>query len=220
MDNVATLKEAILDQLNSGRWRPGHRIATERELSQTYGIGRSAVRRVLAEMKAAGFITQTVGSGTYVSDNFVPAAPSPAARGNVSPYELMEARLAIEISIVEMIIRNASQSDFAQMTLCCDKAEAAISMEEFEIWDGRLHVAMAQAAHNTLITQVFELIKDGRSQDDWGALKRGSLTPQRRAAYQIEHRQIVSALTDRDLARATAATRDHLMHVRRNLLGM
>ncbi|NEX62194.1 FadR family transcriptional regulator [Noviherbaspirillum sp. 17J57-3] len=219
MDNAAVLKEAILAKLNAGEWRPGHRIATERALSESFGIGRSAVRRVLAELKQAGIITQTVGSGTFVSDSFT---PSPAAAGgsNVSPYELMEARLAIEIAIVEMIIRNASQSDFAQMALCCDKAEAATSMEEFERWDGQLHECMARAAHNALVDQVFALIKQGRAQDDWGALKRDSLTPERRQAYQVEHRQIVNALRDRDLARATEATRAHLLRVRHNLLGI
>lgn len=227
MDNTAALREGIWRKLNAGEWGPGHRIPTERELSDNFGIGRSAVRRVLAELKQAGVVTQTVGSGTYISPGFEApsAAPALAARAgtlpasHVSPFELMEARLAIEVSIVEMIIRNASQSDFARMAECCDKAENAGSMEEFEVWDGQLHETMALAAHNTLITQVFQLIKESRSQDDWGALKRDSLSPERRQAYQFEHRQMVNALRDRDLARATTLTRDHLLHVRRNLLG-
>jgi DNA-binding FadR family transcriptional regulator len=230
MDNAAVLKDAILGKLNSGEWGPGHRIDTERHLSESFNIGRSTVRRVLAQLKVAGFITQTVGSGTYVSREFQAQAltPDPAAGvtaalasipGSVSPAELMEFRFAIEPSIVEMIIRNASQSDFAKMALCCDKAEAAESMEEFEVWDGKLHETIALAAHNSLVTHVFQLINRARDQDDWGALKRHSLTPERRLSYQEEHRQLVSALTDRDLVRAVTCTRDHLLHVRRNLLG-
>jgi len=227
MDDTAALRDGIWGKLHAGEWGPGHRIPTERELSKNFGIGRSAVRRVLAELKQAGVVTQTVGSGTYINTGFDPASASrPAApvtgsiqASHVSPFELMEARLAIEVSIVEMIIRNASQSDFSHMAECCDKAEQATSMEEFEVWDGQLHETMALAAHNTLISQVFQLIKESRSQDDWGALKRDSLSPARREAYQVEHRQIVSALRDRDLARAISATREHLLHVRRNLLG-
>ena len=231
MDHAAVLRDAILGKLESGEWRQGHRIDTERQLSESFGIGRSTVRRVLAQLKAAGLITQTVGSGTYVSQDFEPAhlgrAPASelaatalvAASGFVSPAELMEARLAIEPSIVEMIIRNASQNDFAKMAHCCDKAEAADSMEAFEVWDGQLHETIALAAHNSLVTQIFRLINQARAQDDWGALKRHSLTPERRLSYQVEHRQLVGALTDRDLARAVACTRDHLLHVRRNLLG-
>ena len=230
MDNAAALRDAILGKLKSGEWRQGHRIDTERHLSESFGIGRSTVRRVLAQLKAAGVITQTVGSGTYVSEGFDPerlshgspselAAASTTISGSVSPAELMEARLAIEPSIVEMIIRNASQNDFAKMAHCCDKAEAADSMEEFEVWDGQLHETIALAAHNSLVANIFRLINQARAQDDWGALKRHSLTPERRLSYQAEHRQLVGALTDRDLVRATAYTRDHLLHVRRNLLG-
>lgn len=184
MDHAAVLRDAILGKLKSGEWRQGHRIATERQLSESFGIGRSTVRRVLAQLKVAGVITQTVGSGTYVSEAFDPATlgegvPSGLASisGSVSPAELMEARLAIEPSIVEMIIRNASQNDFAKMAQCCDKAEAAASMEEFEIWDGQLHATIALAAHNSLVTNIFQLINQARAQDDWGALKRHSLSP-------------------------------------------
>ncbi|CAN7317749.1 FadR/GntR family transcriptional regulator [Variovorax paradoxus] len=230
MDSAAILRDAILGKLKSGEWPRGHRIDTERHLSDSFGIGRSTVRRVLAQFKAAGLITQTVGSGTFVSDRLDPAKlskdessePGTAlaiGSGSISPAELMDARLAIEPSIVELIIRNASQNDFAKMALCCDKAESAPTLQEFEKWDGELHETIALAAHNSLVMNIFRLIKQARAQDDWGALKRHSLSQERRLSYQMEHRQIVSALTDRDLARATAHTRDHLLHVRRNLLG-
>lgn len=224
MDNAATLKDAILEKLQSGQWPPGHRIDTERQLSEDFQIGRSTVRRVLAQLKAAGFITQTVGSGTYVSENYNPNSGSLAGAGTkmlgaVSPAELMDFRFAMEPGILDLVVRNATQSDFAVMLQCCEKAETAKTMEEFELWDGKLHETIALAARNTMVTNVFRLINQARLQDDWGALKRHSLTDKRRLAYQEEHRQLVNALIDRDLARAVSCTRHHLMHVRRNLLG-
>lgn len=39
-------------------------------------------------------------------------------------------------------------------------------LHEFEVWDGRLHEAIALAAHNSLVTQVFQLINRARDQDD------------------------------------------------------
>ena len=47
MDPSALLRETLLDKLKSGIWRAGHRIPTERALCAEYGLGRSAVRRVL-----------------------------------------------------------------------------------------------------------------------------------------------------------------------------
>jgi DNA-binding FadR family transcriptional regulator len=223
MDPAALLRETILENLKSGTWRAGHRIPTERALCEQFSMGRSTVRRVLGQLKDAGLITQTVGSGTYVSEQVQAAltrlsagAPAPTA----SPAILMEARMALEPAIVEMVIRNATPADFARMEQCCEQAERAASLDEFEHWDGLLHEVIAEAAHNTFIANVFHLMNQARAQGEWGMLKRRSVTPERRAAYQREHRQLVAALRERDLSTAMAHTREHLVHVRRNLLGL
>ena len=65
--SALTLREAILENLKSRAWRAGHRLPTERELCGQFGLSRTTVRRVLGELKTRGLITQTVGSGTYVS---------------------------------------------------------------------------------------------------------------------------------------------------------
>lgn len=222
MDSALALRESILENLQSRKWRAGHRIPTERELCDQYGISRSAVRRVLADMKEKRLITQTVGSGTYVSEQVneaLAAAASSAGGLPTSPAELMSARLVLEPAIVALVIGNATSLDFARMTECCDRGEAARSIEQFEHWDGLLHEAIADAAHNGFISKVFRLMNQVRAQGEWGMLKRRSASPERRAAYQLEHRALVAALQDRDGVRATELCLGHLVHVRRNLLG-
>lgn len=222
MDSALALREAILDNLRSRQWRAGHRIPTERELSDQFGLSRSAVRRVLADMKDKRLITQTVGSGTYVSDDIneaLAAAAHSVGQLPTSPAELMSARVVLEPAIVAMVVGNATSLDFARMNECCDKGEAAKTLEQFEHWDAQLHEAIADAAHNSFISKVFRLMNQVREQGEWGALKRRSATPERRREYQREHRALVAALQDRDGARATALCLAHLDHVRRNLLG-
>jgi DNA-binding FadR family transcriptional regulator len=92
-------------------------------------------------------------------------------------------------------------------------------MEQFEVWDGALHQAIADATHNNLIKSVFLLMNKAREQGEWGSLKMKSLTPERRSAYQHEHRALVDALKDRDEERARLLTTEHLVHIRHNLLG-
>ncbi len=138
---------------------------------------------------------------------------------HTSPAELMEARLAMEPAIIEMAIRNANPADLKRMDACCDNAENAETLEAFEHWDAELHQAIADAAHNSFVANVFKLMKTVRAQGDWGQLKKKSVTPERRMAYQAEHRAIVDALRDRDATRARELTLAHLLHVRQNLLG-
>jgi DNA-binding FadR family transcriptional regulator len=130
----------------------------------------------------------------------------------------MEARMALEPAIIEMVIGNATPADFEQMNHCCTRAEAATSVEEFEVWDGMFHEIIARAAHNAFVARLFKLMNQARAQGEWGMLKKRSLTPERRLAYQSEHRALLQAIKARDPVLAKALAAEHLMHVRRNLL--
>jgi DNA-binding FadR family transcriptional regulator len=184
------------------------------------------VRKVLAELKAQGLIAQTVGSGTYATDKVlsgnsahaIKTAAAPDAVWQTSPAELMQARMALEPAIIEMVIGNATPADFEQMENCCKRAEAATSVEEFEVWDGMFHEVIARAAHNSFVARLFKLMNQARAQGEWGMLKKRSLTPERRLAYQSEHRQLLQAIKARDPVQAKALAIEHLVHVRRNLL--
>ncbi|MGC4394254.1 FadR/GntR family transcriptional regulator [Hydrogenophaga sp. T2] len=217
------LRDAILDKLHSGQWRAGDRLPTERELSEQHGVSRTTVRKALLELKQQGLIEQTVGSGTYVAEHAVLRLGQRVVQDSsqtTSPAELMEARLALEPAIIEMAIRNANAADLRRMEQCCDEAEQAQTLEAFEHWDAELHQAIADAAHNSFVANVFQLMKAVRAQGDWGQLKKKSVTPERRLAYQAEHRAIVDSLRERDAARAREHTLAHLLHVRQNLLGV
>jgi DNA-binding FadR family transcriptional regulator len=222
MDPVALLRDSILDKLRAREWRAGHRLPTERALSDEFGLGRSTVRRVLADMKSKRLITQTVGSGTYVADRVHEALADLAPAGQstgVSPAELMSARLVLEPAIIDMAVGNATVEDFARMDDCNRRAEAAKSLADFERWDAALHEAIAMAAHNGFITSVFKLMNEARAQGEWGVLKRRSATPERRLQYQQQHRDLVDAIKKRDAEMARALSLAHLVQVRTNMLG-
>jgi DNA-binding FadR family transcriptional regulator len=215
-DAAEALKGALVQNIQHKIWGPDAKLPTERELSAQYGIGRAVVRRVLGELDAAGLITRSVGSGTFVCAQapFTPAFP-----WDVSPAHLMEARMLLEPAIVEMVVRNGTAADMAYLETCCDKAEAAASFEEFEYWDGMLHRAIARAAHNSLFDTVFDLMNASRDQAEWGQLKLTSLTPERRRLYEHEHRSLVVALKNRDGETAKRISTEHLRKIRVNLFG-
>jgi len=222
INQAAKLRDTILDKLHTGVWRAGHRIPTERALSDEFGLSRSTVRRVLQEFKRKRLITQTVGSGTYVAEQLHEALAGlrPGANGlAVSPAELMAARLVLEPAIIDMVVGHATAADFQRMDECNLHAEAATTLEAFEQWDAALHEAIAAAAHNAFIADMFRRMSDVRSQGEWGMLKRRSATPERRQLYQQEHRALVAALKHRDAQKARALCLAHLVRVRTNLLG-
>jgi DNA-binding FadR family transcriptional regulator len=220
-DAAEMLKNVLAENIRRRVWEPASKLPTERQLSSQFGVGRSIVRRALSELGAAGLITRSAGSGSFVCAQRLPAparAITPCS-WDVSPAHLMEARMLLEPAIVEMVVRNGTAADMAYLGMCCDKGEAAVSFEEFEHWDGMLHRAIAGAAHNSLFDTVFDRMNKSREQAEWGQLKLTSLTPERRRIYETEHRSLVLALKNRDGDTARRISSEHLQKIRANLFG-
>lgn len=220
MQATHSLREFILDNLRSGRWRAGDRLPTERSLSTQFTLSRGSVRKVLQDLRGLELIEQSVGSGTYVTERaqaVIQTLPAVRSVTQTSPAEFMDARLALEPAVLELVVAHATGEDFKRMDECCEWAEAACTLEDFEHWDGRLHEVIASAARNSFVNEMFKRMGEVRNQTEWGTLKRRSVTPERRLQYQREHRELVRAIKARDLPAARAAAVEHLLRVRRNL---
>lgn len=215
------IREFLVQGITQGVLIPGQKLPTERDLAEHYKVPRSAARKVLAGLQTDGYITRAVGSGTFVADPSLrnPSELPPVNESHVSPAQIMEARLLFEPGLAELAVTNATPADFTRFEACLEKADAARTVDEFELWDGALHQAIATSTHNTLVIRFFEMIHSLRQQAEWGKLKQRSLTAARRQATKREHRDLVKAILARDpaLARKTLAT--HLRNVRDNLLG-
>lgn len=208
-------------EMVSGKLRQGVKLPPERELGERFGVSRGSVRRVLAQFRDQGLISQRVGSGTFVlpkaetlyqSQETVAATPT-------SPAELMVARMLIEPLMPGLIVQNATSADFKHMFHCLDQSEAATSIDEFEHWDEELHKSFAFATHNSFFVQVLDLTNKVREQGEWGRLKRISLTVETRQQYEVQHRAIVEALKDRDASLARSLLLGHLQEIQENLFG-
>lgn len=197
------------------------RLPAERDLSTQLGLSRSALREALEVLEAEGRIWRHVGQGTFVGSR---PAPEPAALSLVttrtSPAEMLETRLLVEPLLARMAALRASEAEIAQMQRLLEKSEAAHDAKTWELWDGRLHRAVAEAAHNGLLLSIFDAFNAMRRQAKWSALRQAALTPARHAAYCAHHRAYVTAIASRDPAKAESVMRKHIEAVRDGLLGV
>lgn len=218
------LADYLAGQIVDSKLKPGMKLPPERELSERFNISRGAVRRVLALFRQQELISQSIGSGTFVTERAALLAnPDPqdqVSAISTSPAELMVARQLIEPLMPGLIVQNATVVDFQRMAECIERSEAALTIEEFEHWDEQLHKALAHATHNSFFVQVLNLTNQVRAQGEWGRLKRNSLTPENRHCYEVQHREIVAALTDRDAELARKRLLEHLQQIEMNLFGI
>jgi len=216
------LQRFLDEQLDEGHYALGMKLPAEREFAARFALSRGSVRRIIADYVARGLLRREAGSGTYVA-----ALPHLARRErlhkaailNVSPAELMEARLLFEPLLAGLIVRHATREDFDRMAHCLQEGERADSFEAFEYWDGALHEALSAATHNAFFMLCLRNMSEARENGEWGRLKQQALTAARRRRYEAQHRKLVAALRARDEATATALIREHLEEVRHNLFG-
>ena len=222
-DTTSKALAFIEGEISTGAWKPGERLPAERDLVERFGLARNTLRKLLDQLEAKGAITRHVGRGTFVAESSADRQPPNELVRKIhraSPAEVMDIRLMLEPQSCEMAAARATATDLSDMERSLHECEIAKSIVAFETWDGRLHQRIVAAARNQLLTDIYDAINGVRRTAQWGKLKERSLTAERRAIYQAQHRRIVGALRERDAERARAEIRDHLLSVRESLGGL
>lgn len=213
-----TIAQYLDEQLLSGKLRPGSKVPTERALADLLGCTRHDVRRQLDRLESQGRISREVGRGTFLTEDGAPRTATVPPPVQVSPLDLIDARVAWEPNLMSLVAVAATADDFTEIRRCLQQGDTAQTPEEFAMWDMAFHRALAIAAHNTVATALHEMVENSRRQLAGSALDAQPYTSANFSVCQHEHREIAAAIFDRDAARAQTAMRRHLETVRRQQL--
>lgn len=76
MDDFRRVADRVAADIESGRLRPGERLAPQRAFARRHGIAGSTAARVYAELARRGLVVGEVGRGTFVRAGAPAAAPA------------------------------------------------------------------------------------------------------------------------------------------------
>ena len=62
-----TIKNYVINHIQSGEWEPGRRIPSEAEMGKSLDASRMTVNRAIRELSAEGHVTRVQGVGTFVA---------------------------------------------------------------------------------------------------------------------------------------------------------
>ena len=195
------------------------RLPPERDLAETLGVTRAALRKALATLESENQIWRHVGKGTFIGSRPIETMADVAAiTRRTNPAEVMRTRLVLEPEVARMAALNATSAHIAEMHLCMQRTRAAQTWRQYEAWDNRLHRVIAEATQNSLLLALLDTLNAVRRAVVWGRLRVDKVKPSSNHHSFEDHEAIVAAIEDRDLDRAAAAMRAHLENVERNLL--
>src|SRR5919197_4128999 len=156
---VARASSSIADQIRqaivTGKLREGERLPPERELAEQFGVSRVTVRDALRALEAMGLIDVRVGArgGAFVT------VPSGDVVGQtmsdmmmmqaISPEDIVEARLMVELGTITIACARASDEDIARLRAVCQRGREALEAKTYTrelSWD--FHALLAEVTHN------------------------------------------------------------------------
>lgn len=199
---------------------PGESLPSERELAQTFGVGRSTVQQALKILQDDGIVEVKRGrtGGTFVLE--------PREQGEI-PEELtrrlaeevgrlseaLAFRAAVEPATAALAATSREDTDLAEIQDAIDAMAGAQSERDYMRDDTRFHLAIARASRNRFLSAAVEETRLVLA-DLTSLLPESELWHRRIAG---EHEAILVAIVDEDPETAEAAT---TVHVRNAEQGM
>lgn len=208
--------ERLIEQIGARHLKPGDVLPTERELVQSYGVGRSSVREALRILESKGLVTSN-GNGAFsvaelrnpLNNSFGLLVTLDAA----SYAELFEVRRFVEAEAAALAAQRRTQAQLQRMLSEIDEMHRGLDSEErFIEADLRFHLTVAEATRNRVLVYLMHAIRD---------LLQRSLS----SSYHIPgsperavemHRLIAAAIAKKQPEEARRRMHEHVARVERD----
>jgi len=216
--------EQIQDLMKGGKLRPGDKLPPEHILAEKFGTSRPSVREALSALEILGVTESRGGKGNFIRDNL---SSSPLYEQKFreleeeeSPFELLEARKAVETEIAGLTAEKATSEDIREIEKALDRMKNVLNDTPRAMeFDREFHIALAKAAHNSVLFQMMNYLADGLKESLWVKIKEKSWAlPGHPQKYLEEHTKLLGAIKKGDKKVARRIMYSHLADVEEDML--
>lgn len=219
------LSERIADQLQHDIVHqglvPNHRLPTEVELMDRYGVSRTVVREAAKLLVQRGLVTVAPGRGMVVAEfdgAQIAEQFSLVMLASDGTFEqLLELRLALEVQIATAAAQHATDDQLDRLESSVSTGEnlvrtsGAVDSEAYLDADMTFHETFAEASHNPFFLLVCRPINTFLRSH----YRHREHYPSDPTRTLEEHREILEALRRGDTFGARQATEEHLWRLLR-----
>ncbi|MDI5961696.1 FCD domain-containing protein [Streptomyces sp. SL13] len=147
----------LREKITGGEWQVGERIPAEAELVVLTGLGRNTVREAVKALTYAGLLETRHGEGTFVhSANEVEATLRRRA-GWAAARHVHEVRRGLEAEAARLAASRRTPADLDRLreTFAARATAGRHDPTAFVDADLRFHQAVADAAHNPVLAEIY-----------------------------------------------------------------
>lgn len=198
---------------------PGDKLPSERELADRFHTSRVSVREALRALEHFGLLVIKRGAhgGAFIAQ--AQSAPITASLsmmlrlGATSVHHLTEARVLLEPDIARLAAKRATKEDIEKLAALISEQERALESGSAHQYDLKFHRFVAEASKNPVLRLVMNSVADLIVE----AIASLDLTLNVRRHVTSFHRQVFSAIQNRDGEKAYDLMLRHVMDVQRSI---
>jgi DNA-binding FadR family transcriptional regulator len=211
-DQAADLLRA---RIASGEWEVGAKLPGETTLAAELGVGRSTVREAVRMLAGLGMVESRQGAGVFLRRSS-PRQDWDRVLRTEEIRHVVEVRHSVEIEAARLAASRRDESDVAALRRALDARSAAsgASAAAFVDADIALHRAVVVAAHNPVLTELYETFVPRLREAMLDLTAALDLSADNEPDADA-HRLLVEAVADGDAEEAVRVSTDHLMRLRR-----
>jgi len=108
--------EQVRDLIKEGKLKPGDKLPPEQTLAEKFGTSRPSVREALSALEILGITESRGGKGNFIRNNLnslLYEQKFKELEEEESPFELLEARKAVETEIAGLTAKKATREEIA-----------------------------------------------------------------------------------------------------------
>jgi GntR family transcriptional regulator len=109
------VKDAIIQLINVGEYKPHSQLPTEAEFCEKYGVSRTTVRTALQQLSIEGYVYRKRGSGTFVSANKVKQILTTTVKHFTEQITMQGKKPSIKVLDLEVIPADEFLSDLLKI---------------------------------------------------------------------------------------------------------
>lgn len=213
--------EQMLKKISSGEIAAGARLPSQRDLAQSFGVGRSSIREALNALAVMGYLDVQQGRGTFICRELPGADPSMAKLKTAleagSLLDLIELRETLECRAAELAAERIEPRHFSLLRQSLqDMEESADDYQRFLKADLQFHTALAEATGNRIFSEMLRFLLE-KVAGQHEKFKTGLLSSAYRSHSIHTFQQMLACLEREDGRAAAEWMREHLNAIRQEL---
>lgn len=199
-------------RLQAGEWEIGAKLPGETTLAAELGIGRSTIREALRMLAGQGMLRPRQGAGVFVERTEPESDGWEAVLQRGAIVAVVEVRAAIEIEAARLAAVRATADDVAAMRRALELRAAAADApdREFVEADTAVHRAIVTAAHNPVLSELFETFVPRVADAMIDMIGLLGLRDRDTEPNADEHGALVDAIAEGNVDEAARIARTHL----------